>query len=59
MAKTYQQRKEAVRQEAIDWQCGTAGTDMSWQDIITVTARFERLGRRYGLIGEFRENGII
>lgn len=60
MAKfSYQERKEAARQEAIDWQLWESENAVSYEGIAIVTAEFEKLGRRYGLTREFRENGII
>lgn len=56
---TYQQGKERARERAIEWQFDfdnhaySYGELAEWQDV------FERLGKRYGLIREFKENGII
>lgn len=55
----YQKRKEAARQEAIDWQEEAAGLRLSWEGLAIATAYFEKLGRRYGLLREFRENCIL
>lgn len=55
----YQKRKEAARQKAIDFQNDVAEKDLSWWDISHMADYFEKLGRKYGLLGEFRENGII
>lgn len=54
----YQKRKEAARQEAIDWQNAAAEVPLSYEILAITTAHFEKLGRRYGLLREFRENGI-
>ena len=56
---SYTERKEAARQEAIDWQYEAAEQNMSYGELADALARFETLGRRYGLTAEFRENGII
>ena len=58
MAKSYQQKKETARQEAIDWQYEAAEKSMSWAEVAEAGNYFENLGRRYGLLQEFRENGI-
>lgn len=50
---TYQQGKERARERAIGWQHYSYGELAEWADV------FERLGKRYGLIREFKENGII
>lgn len=55
----YQKQKEAARQEAIDWQIEAAELNLSMEGISIATAHFEKLGKRYGLLREFRENGII
>lgn len=57
--KTYSDRKEAARQEAIDWQYWQAEQSLSYGEMAEYAAHFEQLGRRYGLIQEFRENAII
>lgn len=54
----YQKRKEAARQEAIDWQIEAAELNLSYEGLAIATAHFEKLGRRHGLLREFRENGI-
>lgn len=55
----YQKRKEAVRQEAIDWQLSLSESeDMSYGELIAVGDYFYKLGKRYGLLREFRENAI-
>lgn len=56
--KSYQDMKEQVRQEAIDWQDEAAEMNLSYGELADALARFERLGRRYGLLQEFRENAI-
>ena len=55
---TYQEMKEKVRNEAIDWQYDFPNHSYSWGEVADWAAYFERLGRRYGLLTEFRENGI-
>ena len=54
----YQEMKEKVRNEAIDWQYNAANENYSYGDLADWEGYFERLGRRYGLLREFRENGI-
>lgn len=55
----YQHRKEQAREEAREWQLHFWDSDHSWSELAEENQRFERLGRRYGLLREFRENGII
>lgn len=56
--KTYQQQKEAARQEAIDWQSEYGGYPYSHEGLMIVCDYFYKLGKRYGLLREFRENWI-
>lgn len=57
--KSYADLKEAARQQAIDWQMAAAEQNLSYGELADAQAHFENLGRRYGLIQEFRENAII
>ena len=56
---TYQRRKEQARATAQEWQRRFSDTSHSWGELAHDAQRLERLGRRYGLLQEFRENGII
>ena len=58
-SNTYQQRKAAAREQAIDWQMWASEQNLSYGELADFMAHFERLGRRFGLLGEFRENAII
>lgn len=55
---TYQQKKQEIRDEAIEWTMKFYKTSKSWSDIAKQTEYFEKQGRKYGLLREFRENGI-
>ena len=55
---TYETRKEMARQEAIDWQNDFCNHNYSHGELAEFGYHFEKLGRRYGLMKEFRENGI-
>ena len=58
--KKYYERKAHARQIAIDWQSGIASRPgWSWEWVAEWYARFERIGRKYGLLKEFKENGIL
>lgn len=57
--KTYRERKEATREQAIDFQNNFSDKSCSWEDLIALSYYFEKMGKRYGLLKEFRENGII
>ncbi len=59
--KTYADRKESVRQLAIDFQnCedGSADINLSYRELSYIQGFFETYGKRYGLLREFRANGI-
>lgn len=59
MKKTYQDRKAEAREEAKEWQITQATQQMSWGQVAEYSNHFEKLAKRYGLIKEFKENGII
>lgn len=53
-------KKERARQLAEDWQMQLdSPVQHSWQWCAEWSARWERIGRKYGLLKEFKENGII
>lgn len=54
---TYAERKENARALAVDFQCNNY--KISYSELLEVQAFFKRIGRRYGLINEFKENCII
>lgn len=58
-ASNYQKRKESARQEAIEWQLDFENHNYSWGELFGWAEYFEKLGRRYGLLEEFREEGIL
>lgn len=55
----YDKAKARARQEAIDWQHQASTQNLSYGEIVEKNNYFERLGKRYGLVKEFRENGVI
>ncbi len=55
----YRRGKAAARAAAIDWQTTTTNRPTTWAELTEKQAHFEKLARRYGLITEFRANGII
>lgn len=52
-------KKAILREFAIEWQNAFDCFNYSYSDLAEWQAFFEEYGRRYGLIREFRENGII
>lgn len=57
--KTYKELKGQARNEAIEWQLSFDEHNYSWGEIAYFSDYFEKLGKRYGLLKEFRENAII
>lgn len=56
--KKYSERKAEIRNQAIEWQNKFAEHDYSYTEIAEWQDHFYRLGKRYGLLKEFRENAI-
>lgn len=57
--RTYRERQNSARETAIEWQTGPASEiEWSYGELATVAEWFENAGRKYGLLREFRENGI-
>ena len=56
---TYQREKERVRDKAIEWQTDFGNHNYSYEELAAWNGYFEKLGKRYGLLAEFRENGVI
>ena len=55
--RSYAERKEAARELAIDVQYNDVG-GLSWGEWGDICDFFYKIGRRYGLLREFRENCI-
>lgn len=55
---TYASNKAVARQEAIDWQNDLFRDNRSYAEMQDAAEHFKKLGKRYGLLNEFRENGI-
>ena len=56
--KTYADKKALLRDQAIDYSLQNNFV-IYGSDLVEIGAYFEKYGKRYGLIKEFRENGII
>lgn len=55
----YQKQKARARERAIQWQNDFSHYNYYMSELLTNEEFFYNLGKRYGLIKEFRENGII
>ena len=54
----YQEYKARARQKAIVWQLDFNNHNYSWGELLEYQTYFEKLGKRYGLLKEFKENCI-
>lgn len=57
--KTYAARKTAARELAKSVQVACSNGSFSWSEMAGIGATMEKIARRYGLVREFKENGII
>lgn len=55
----YQQAKNKIRDLAADWQSNFENNNYSWLELLQCQELFSTKAKRYGLVNEFRENGII
>ena len=55
----YQKKKGQAIQAAQEWQQETSNTAQTYGEIYEAQKHFEKIARRYGLIKEFKENGIL
>lgn len=51
--------KEEARQKAIEWQYWQESQELSYEEVITWADYFRKLAKKFNLIREFKENGII
>ena len=56
--KKYQQAKEAARQFAIDAQNIISDDNLSYDEIAEISDALHALGKRFGLVKEFKANCI-
>ena len=58
--KTYAERKADLRNTALDFQdlFSVYGVSISWEELAIFSDFFTKYGKRYGLLTEFRENGV-
>lgn len=56
--KTYAERKECARDCAVRWSIGKY-PGLSWSELYIIANWFNTIGKQYGLLNEFRGNGVI
>ena len=54
----YNEYKVRAREKAINWQLDFRKYNLSYNELLKYQNYFYKLGKRYGLLREFRENGI-
>ena len=57
--KTYSEKKDMLEEVAKEWQYNFASFNYDWLSLSMWGDFFESMGKRYGLLTVFRENGII
>ena len=55
----YKENKAKARQMAIDWQVEQAKKGFSYGEYVEAAQKFAKLGKRFGLLREYRENAIL
>lgn len=55
----YQIKKYEAREEAINWQFEASEKNYSYGELAEIESYFYKMGKRYGLLKEFKENAII
>jgi len=55
----YQTQKELARAKAINEQLSNYNKALSYMDLSIMQDKFYKLGKKYGLLKEFKQNGII
>lgn len=58
-AKTYNDKRAVLAAFAQDWQYKFSDMVYDWGSLADWGAFFEEYGKKYGLLREFRENGIL
>ena len=58
---TYQEKKARAREKAIDISLNMYDEylSISWGELQEITDKLYAIAKRYGLVREFRENGLI
>lgn len=51
--------KEKTRDEAISWQMAFSEESLSYGELCEIYKKLEEKARRYGLLREFAENGVL
>ena len=57
--KKYIEKQENLKNLAIEWQLNFSNYNWSYGELAEIYGFFEKNGRKYGLLKEFKENCII
>ena len=57
--KTYKEKKSYVRCKAMSFVDYISRKNVSWWDIAYYQSKLQKQAKRYGLLTEFRINGVI
>ena len=57
--KNYEERKSSLAEIARNYQNEFSDCNLFYSEIAMLNEYFERNGKKYGLLKEFKENGII
>ena len=57
--KTYKEKKSEAINEAIEWQYAFSDRVISYEELCEEISHFAKLAKRFGLIREFKQEGII
>lgn len=55
----YKLRKAKLAEEAKEWQIQQSQNNFSWGEVAEKTTYFYKQAKKYGLVKEFKENGIL
>ena len=55
----YSSRKDMYRRTAVSWKAWADGSALSESQVRGMSIFFRRIGKRFGLINEFKEIGVI
>lgn len=56
---TYEEKQNQLRGKAILYSYLSSVVNMGWSDLAAIQSYFAKYGKRYGLLREFKENGIL
>lgn len=56
--ETYKEKKESLKDLAINWQDNFSPLSWNYSELAKIGNYFYKNGKRYGLLKEFKENGI-